>query len=290
MNELVSIIAPAYNHEKYIIEALNSISKQTYQNKELIVIDDCSSDRTPYLIENYIKCENIKKAFAGGITFIKHKKNLNAHKTINEGIELAQGKYIAIINTDDYFEHNRLEWMTKSLEQEKGRFAFSRVKIVNEKGEIKEYVPFEQMHRKIMTYPTVNLVLSVQNIGISTGNYFFEKDLYYEVGGFDSEYHFIHDWDFILKVTLITEPIYVDSTNYIYRFHETNTIKQIECSEEMLKKKDLEVKKVLEKYLKNIFFAKKENDLIPSKEVWDYFLNEKECCLASSIWNKYKFN
>ena len=61
MNELVSIIAPAYNHEKYIIEALNSISKQTYQNKELIVIDDCSSDRTPYLIENYIKCENIKR-------------------------------------------------------------------------------------------------------------------------------------------------------------------------------------------------------------------------------------
>ena len=233
MNEMVSVIAPAYNHERYIEAALDSIKNQTYQNKELIIIDDCSKDATPQIIEEYIKRKDVCDAFPGGIRYISHAENMNAHRTINQGIDFSKGKYIAVINTDDFFEVNRLEEMLKTMEKANARFAFSRVKIVDSYGSVKEHEPFENMRRKIEIYPTVNLVLAVENVGISTGNYMFEKSLYYEVGGFDAKYHFIHDWDFILKVALITEPCYVDTTSYIYRFHDTNTLKQIDESTQM---------------------------------------------------------
>lgn len=286
MNEMVSVIAPAYNHERYIESALDSIKNQTYHNKELIVIDDCSKDATPQIIEEYIKRKDVCDAFPGGIRYIRHTENMNAHRTINQGIDLAKGTYIAVINTDDFFEDDRLEEMLKVMEKLQARFAFSRVKIVNAEGVVKEYAPFENMRRKIGIYPTASLILAVENVGISTGNYMFEKNLYYEVGGFDAKYHFIHDWDFILKVSLISEPCYVDTTSYIYRFHDTNTLKQIDESIQMREEKDWEVKSVLENYLNRIANRETTNKMLPTNDAWSYFLNKKEPCLASSIWNE----
>lgn len=285
MEEVVSIIAPAYNHEKYIKQALESVACQTYQNKELIVIDDCSKDNTADLIQKYIGQDYVKKAFPAGIQFIRHEQNMNAHKTINQGINKASGKYIALINTDDYYQSNRIEVMLQKMQNEQGKFAFSSVKIVDENGSESEHEPFEIMRKRIRQYPRINLVLAIENEGISTGNYLFEKDLYHKVGGFDTQYHFIHDWDFILKVALETEPVFVEETSYIYRFHSTNTLKQIDESGEMTRKKDWEVQSVISNYLQRIKNQDYSNKKIPSAEVWDYFLNKKEVCFASSIWN-----
>lgn len=286
--DIVSVIAPAYNHEKYIIDSLKSIAQQTYYNKQLIVIDDCSSDKTVELIEKFINNEIVRELFPAGIRFVKHEKNLNAHRTINEGINMAIGKYISIINTDDCYEKERLSLMIDMLKNERARIAFSKVRCIDENGQYISHELFELMETNIYKYPTPSFALTMQNVAIGTGNFVLEKSLFEEVGGFSENYHFIHDWDFILKASLISEPVYVKDTCYLYRFHSTNTIKQIDENRENELKKDSEVKMVLLDFLKAIRNRKIENPIFDDILVWDYFFEQNPDQYCSFLWKQLK--
>ena len=91
--ELVSIIMPNYNGEKYIEESLNTVLNQTYKNWELLIIDDCSKDRSVELIkEKY----NDKR-----INLIELKENKGSSHARNIGLKYSKGKYIAFLDSDD---------------------------------------------------------------------------------------------------------------------------------------------------------------------------------------------
>lgn len=102
-NPLVSVIIPAYNHEMYIEEALQSVINQTYKNIQFIVIDDGSTDRTAEIIEKFIKNNPDKN-----IQFIR-KQNEGICKTLNKGLALATGDYIACLASDDKWIENKLD-------------------------------------------------------------------------------------------------------------------------------------------------------------------------------------
>lgn len=289
-NDTVTVIAPAYNHEKYIIDALKSVAYQTYYNKELIVIDDCSSDETANMIELYIDRECVRELFPNGIRYIRHTKNMNAHQTINEGISQAIGRYIAIINTDDMYEENRLEIMIKKMKQSNADFAFSRVRCIDEHGNYIVHREFEDIQKNLKKLPSPSFELVIENASIGTGNFVFKKELYEKIGGFCANYHFIHDWDFILRATEFSEPLYVEDTTYLYRFHSNNTIKQIDTSSEMHQKKDWEVRDVLKKHLKSIKMGAVENPLLKNIAVWDYFFQLYPQKYCSYLWNELKSN
>ena len=99
-NPLVSILMPVYNSEKYLREAIKSILNQTFTNFELIIINDGSTDNSLKIIKSF-KDNRIK--------IIKNKGNLGLIKTLNKGIDLAQGKYIARMDADDIAMPKRLE-------------------------------------------------------------------------------------------------------------------------------------------------------------------------------------
>jgi len=102
---LVSIITPTYNHEKYIAECIESVLIQTYQNWEMIIIDDCSQDSTYDIALEYAKQDSRIKVF-------RHKENygaLNLDKTYNEALSMAKGEWIAILEGDDCWPHYKLE-------------------------------------------------------------------------------------------------------------------------------------------------------------------------------------
>lgn len=284
--DIISIIAPAYNHEKYVLNALSSIAKQTYYNKELIIIDDCSTDNTADLIQSYISRKIVKELFPAGIQYIRHSANMNAHRTINEGISVANGKYISIINTDDAYEPNRLDTMLNCLKKRKARIAFSKVRCIDANGDNIPENPFEDLVDDLEKYPLPSFALAVKNVAVGTGNFIFEKDLYEEIGGFSPKYHFIHDWDFILKATLLSEPAYVEDTYYLYRFHSTNTIKQIDESPEMEQKKNDEVKQVLYNYLSSIFNGNTMNPILQDLTTWNYFMNIVNNEYCSFLWKE----
>ena len=106
----VSVIMPVYNGEKYIRESMDSVINQTHKDFEFIIINDCSSDNT----ENIIKSYNDNR-----IKYVKNKKNLGVALSLNKGLNLATGKYIARMDADDISLPYRFEEQIKYLKENK---------------------------------------------------------------------------------------------------------------------------------------------------------------------------
>lgn len=107
--ELISVIMPTYNVENYIEEAIDSILRQTYTNFELIIVDDCSTDRT------YQKCLDYSKKDTR-IKLYKNEQNSKIEFTLNKALEYSSGKYIVRMDGDDISDSRRLEIMKNYLD------------------------------------------------------------------------------------------------------------------------------------------------------------------------------
>lgn len=125
---LVSIVMPAYNCEKYVVEAINSILTQTYRNWELLVLDDGSKDNTLQIIEEFSQKDSRIKALPNG-------KNMGVSATRNRGIELASGEWIAFLDSDDMWNSEKLEKQFEIVEKEAAEFLFTGSSYINEEGE-----------------------------------------------------------------------------------------------------------------------------------------------------------
>ena len=108
MNPLVSIIVPTYNVERYVEECMDSLINQTYKNKEIIVLDDASTDATVYLLKQYKE----------QIQLIENEENKGQGARRNEGIKRAKGKYIYFVDSDDWIESDAIEKLVKLAEAE----------------------------------------------------------------------------------------------------------------------------------------------------------------------------
>ncbi len=106
----ISVIMPAYNAEKYIGEAIDSILKQTFTDFEFIIIDDCSTDSTAEIIKSYTD-ERIK--------YYKNERNLGIANTLNRGLDLATGEYIVRMDSDDISLPKRFEKQIKFMNKHK---------------------------------------------------------------------------------------------------------------------------------------------------------------------------
>ena len=99
----VSIIVPVYNVEKYLEKCLDSIVKQTYENIEIILVDDGSTDKSGTILDQYAEMDN-------RISVI-HKKNEGVSTARNTGIEAARGEYICFADADDYLMPDYVEYL-----------------------------------------------------------------------------------------------------------------------------------------------------------------------------------
>ena len=100
-NGLVSVIMPSYNTAKYIAESIESIMNQTYPYWELIIVDDCSTDNTDSVVENYLSDTRIR--------YLKNEKNSGAAISRNYALREAKGKWIAFLDSDDVWLPEKLE-------------------------------------------------------------------------------------------------------------------------------------------------------------------------------------
>lgn len=125
---IVSIIMPAYNCEKYVVEAINSVLAQTYKNWELLVLDDGSKDNTLQVIKEFSKKDSRIKALPNG-------KNMGVSATRNRGIELATGEWIAFLDSDDMWESKKLEKQLEVAKEKEAEFLFTGSSYINEQGE-----------------------------------------------------------------------------------------------------------------------------------------------------------
>lgn len=126
---LVSVIIPSFNHENFIKDAIESVIRQVYDNVELIIIDDGSSDgSTKKIQELAIEC---KKRFKNFVYLSRSNKGLS--KTLNEGMEIANGSIIAFCSSDDYLHENKIfaqvEYFNTNLDSD---FCFTSTYVVND--------------------------------------------------------------------------------------------------------------------------------------------------------------
>ena len=101
MNDLVSIIMPSYNTACFISDSIKSVIDQTYQNWELLIVDDCSVDDTAEKVRAFFSDERIK--------FVKNDTNNGAAFCRNMALRIAKGKWIAFLDSDDLWKPEKLE-------------------------------------------------------------------------------------------------------------------------------------------------------------------------------------
>jgi glycosyltransferase involved in cell wall biosynthesis len=107
---LVSVVMPAYNDEKYVGKAIESILNQTFKDFEFIIIDDASKDKSLEIINKYAKKDK-------RIIVLKNENNLKICKTLNKGIKIAKGKYIARMDADDWSYPERIKKQVEFMEK-----------------------------------------------------------------------------------------------------------------------------------------------------------------------------
>ena len=123
MEELVSVIMPNYNGAKYIKESIDSVLAQTYQNWELIIVDDCSTDNSLEVIAEY-QDERIK--------VYKNEQNSGAAVSRNRALQEAKGKWIAFLDSDDLWLPEKLEKQIKFMQENNYFFTYTNYEHINE--------------------------------------------------------------------------------------------------------------------------------------------------------------
>lgn len=230
---LISVVIPSYNYATFLLPCLESVASQDYPEIELVVIDDMSTDNSVEVLEEITSHQNFRAPFNGRVRIDVNTKNLGAHETINRGIAASRGAYVCIVNADDLYGPGRLREMMKQVQSANARFAFSGIDFIDEHGLPSGNQPESVVHRlrrrqsAINKFPTVGFACLASNVAISTGNFLFERRLFDEVGPFGN-LRYCHDWDFLLRCVLVTEPLYIPTATYKYRVHGTNTFRSLE--------------------------------------------------------------
>ncbi|WP_080147403.1 glycosyltransferase family 2 protein [Marinilactibacillus piezotolerans] len=128
---LISIVTPVYKAEKYILETIQSVQNQTYKNFEMILVDDCSPDNSAEIIKEIASTDQ-------RIKYIKLKKNSGAAVARNKGIETAQGRYIAFLDSDDKWYSTKLEKQIGFMKQNNIAFSYTKFELINNDGTLRK--------------------------------------------------------------------------------------------------------------------------------------------------------
>ena len=198
----ISVITPCYNSEKSIARTIESIIMQDYDDVEYIVIDGASQDKTIEIVKSY------ENKFKNGINIISEKDN-GIYDAMNKGINLASGDIVAIINSDDYYEKDAFSNIIKEYESvgendRKYMILYGAVRLIN-----------NDVEQSIILYNHNNL----PNQMILHQGCFVTKALYKDKGGFDLDYKYSSDYDFMLRMfddkEVVFKPVYKLVANFV---------------------------------------------------------------------------
>lgn len=218
----VSVITCVYNGEKYLKEAIDSILSQTYTDFELIIVDDCSSDNSRKMLEDYAKADP-------RIKLIFNKENIGTYASANEALKQAKGKYIARLDADDIAWRNRLAVQYKYMEENPNTdLVGSWVILIDENSNIvaEKKTPFRDYEVQASIFIHNQIVHS---------SAFFRKTSAEEVGYYSTKNKKAQDYDLYLKILanggrVENIPQYL----VLYRTHPTNmTSTQFDSQEEI---------------------------------------------------------
>src|SRR3989344_2143926 len=201
---LISVVMPAYNAHKYIKSAIESILGQTFRRFELIIINDCSTDKTLPIIRSYSKKDS-------RIKIINNNKRLDIALSLNKGVGIASSNIIARMDADDIAFPNRLELQYKLINSSRN------IGVVGANIEI-----MDEVENVIATrsYPTSSNKLKSCLFRYSPFAHpvvFFRKNMFEKVGGYDPKYSPTEDLDLWFRLGSKSEFRSINETLLKYR-------------------------------------------------------------------------
>ncbi|MGA2159075.1 MAG: glycosyltransferase family 2 protein [Dehalococcoidia bacterium] len=185
-NLSVSVIIPSYNRAYVVSRAINSVLAQTYQNFEIVVVDDGSIDNTHQVVINFHD-ERVR--------YIRHEINMGVAAARNTGLRASVGEYIAFLDSDDEWRPAKLEKqidaMTKATPDVGVVYTATEVAVGNQH----QYLP-------LVTYPN-NVAFKTVLAGKfpTTSTLLVRKECLLEIGLFDEEFRCGEDWDFMIRLS-----------------------------------------------------------------------------------------
>lgn len=262
---LVSVLIPAYNHENYIQETIESIINQTYPNIELIILDDGSKDKTwEKITELKPKCENrfVKSLF-------ETKQNEGTCITLNKLLKLSSGEFVYIIASDDLAKPQAIEEEVKFLQDNPDyALAVGDNEYVDSMGkQIFRTQKAFTSNIKNAKYKTVKEFLSsklkIDFLSDDFGSYktlykenyipngyLIRKNIFETIGNFTKNAP-LEDFWLMLQISKYKKMKYIDEILFSYRIHDTNTIGNSTRMRELTTQTRNYEQKLLEKYLTN---------------------------------------
>lgn len=199
----VSVIMPAYNAEKYIAEAIDSILAQTYTDYEFIIINDCSTDRTEEIILSFKDSR---------IVYLKNEENMGVAKTLNRGLSVARGEYIARMDADDISLPERFEKQIQYLDAHKDVAVLGTALVRFGTDIVDEKRSFSTDCRQMKT----DMFFSC---GLAHPSVMMRRKEILELGGYDAAYNGMEDyalWCRVCKSYCVTT---LPETLLRYRIH-----------------------------------------------------------------------
>ena len=231
-NAEVTVVIPAYNHSRYVVEAINSVRNQTFLNWKLIIIDDGSTDETWAVLKAY------QKVVSDSRIQIFQQDNAGSHATINRAISLVQTPYLSILNSDDVYASDRLERLIALAKSStKDVFIVTGVRLIDENSApVPSQHWWQSMYRNLLNRwqtsqssgvanPAVDALLW-GNFTVSTSNFFMSLGVWQRVGQF-RHLRYVPDWDYALRVAAELPSTFIFLPNeelLSYRLHGQNTI------------------------------------------------------------------
>lgn len=220
---LISIVLTNYNREYFILEQLGSIIAQTYQNWELIIADDCSTDGSKAIIQEFIKKNGDKK-----IIFLKNEKNLGVAKNFEKGLHSATGEYIAVCDSDDVWLAEKLEKELKFLKSGNFGMVYSDLTVVDanlkaiEKSFVRSCLSFFG-NRKNDSFDEL-----INDNHIAGPTILFDAKLKKKLIPFSR--HAIQDFWITIICSIFSTIGYLDESTVLYRQHSGNMVGAVKLS------------------------------------------------------------
>jgi len=221
----VSVVIPSYNHARYLSEAVDSVLGQSESDLELIVVDDGSTDES---LEILYSIEDSRMR-------VVEQSNQGAHAALNTGLERSSGEFLAILNSDDIYHHQRLEKLVRLLEKDADvSLAGSYIQVIDAEGrplglkqghKSLEPWPLEAPERSFRGGDDLRAALLTENYWATTSNCVFARKWYESVGGFRA-LRYAHDWDFFLRMAEKGRLALHPEALLQYRVHDRNTIRE----------------------------------------------------------------
>jgi glycosyltransferase involved in cell wall biosynthesis len=213
----VSVVIPVYNHDRFVGAAIESVLSQTVRPREILCIDDGSTDSSARVVE----------AMAARHPSVRFwsRSNQGAHRTINEGIREARSRYLAFLNSDDLYHPERLCRCLAVLEEDPGVTAVATgISFVDENDNAIRYPWYEETRAFYEKLGDLGLALVNGNFLMTTSNLVARRTVFDEIGGFD-DLRYTHDLDFFLRLLSHGKRLSVLAEQLLtYRVHGSNTI------------------------------------------------------------------